>query len=204
MHYSRTIYNLFTEAVRQNTKCSNPFFRRRRKSPKYFIDHPPPGDVTYHAGMYTKEQPDMVPRHPTTPMCVNRGQPEGPEHSHYTHVWELRSAPKPQGDKLAGIHKEKLLALRSFLGHGHGQHRKEHIYESPKFERCPGCPHPTLPRDPRDPAFFHLAHPHHHPHNANRTDYSQTSRHTHHWHWPRLTQSLGSYSNNDAAWSHDR
>ena len=106
----------------------------------------------------------MVPRHPTTPMCINRGQPEGPEHSHYTHVWELRSAPKPQGDKLAGIHKEKPLALRSFLGHGHGQHRKEHIYESPKFERCPGCPHPTLPRDPRDPAFFHLAHPHHHPH----------------------------------------
>lgn len=69
--------------------------------------------------------------------------------------------------KLAGIHREKPLALRSFLlgGHGTTGHRnKDHIYESPKFERCPGCPHATLPRDPRDPAFFHLARiSHHHP-----------------------------------------
>ena len=115
---------------------------------------------------------------PEPPICANRGQTEGPEHSHYTHVWELRSAPKPHGEtKLAGIHKEKPLALRSFLGHGHhGQPRKEHIYESPKFERCPGCPHATLPRDPRDPAFFHLAHTHHpvqtpteHPHKPQST-----------------------------------
>ena len=158
--------------------------RRRRRPTKYFIDHRPPGDVAYQPGMYTKEQPDMVPR---TPICANRGQSDGPEHSHYTHVWELRSAPKPQGDtNLAGIHKEKPLALRSFLGHGHhGQHRREHIYESPKFERCPGCPHPTLPRDPRDPAFFHVPHAHHpHPHTPqspiDHTHKPQTTPHMGH------------------------
>ncbi len=168
------------------------YFRHRKRNTKYLREPPGDNQVPYHDTL-CKDQTDLAPLTPVAQGCSPHGQRAPPEHSHYTHVWELRSAPMkappdvacqtlpnrgsvpmqgtirhPQSGtlKLAGIHHERPTPFRTFCGGILGQHPrdKNHIYESPKFERCPACPHPTIPRDPRDPAFFsmHHDHPHHH------------------------------------------
>lgn len=86
-----------------------------------------------------------------------------PSEQGYTHVWELRSHRDPRDPKCVPVDIQKLSVYHDRAQQvrnaqdPHHHHGKEHIYESPKFERRKKGSDPTP-----IPCFHECGHPAHH------------------------------------------
>ena len=147
------LYQVIVPVIDPKWRFKVPFVYCRRRGFLYKARRAPqgvPGGLVA-PGVHTEQFYDSYDRatYKEQTCTLRRGEPG------YTHVWELRSQkPQPQeidcaaAQKLSAYHDRAVQVRTAYpglqpAGHGLKSPCRDHIYESPKFERR------TLGRDPR-------------------------------------------------------